>query len=130
MVLFVESCDKKHIPPSLLQESHNEGGRVKIIYIQSDFVDDDIDLYVKFNEIDPVIYHINRIEVAGRRDYIVFREVDGDKKRRAVIMQRRLEKVDSKPFNSMDDIEAIGEELKGQYKKVHVICFPDEKDDI
>jgi len=27
----------------------------------------------------------------------------------------------------MDDIEKIGDELKGQYKKIYVICFPDEQ---
>jgi hypothetical protein len=42
-------------------------------------------------------------------------------------MQRKLQNVDSKEYNSMDDIERIGDELKGQYKKIYVICFPDEQ---
>lgn len=39
-------------------------------------------------------------------------------------MQRKLQNVDSKPFDSMEDIDRIGDELKGMYKKVFVICFP------
>ena len=60
----------------------------------------------------------------------MFRELDGDKKRRAVIMQRKLQNVDSKPFESMEDIDRIGDELKGMYKKVYVICFPHEQQEI
>ncbi len=30
----------------------------------------------------------------------------------------------------MEDIDRIGEELKGMYKKVYVICFPHEQHDI
>ena len=40
-------------------------------------------------------------------------------------MQNKLENVDSKPYNTMDDIEQIGDELKGQYKKVYIVCFPE-----
>jgi len=60
----------------------------------------------------------------------VFRELDGDKKRRAVIMQRKLQNVDSKSFESMEDIDRIGDELKGMFKKVYVICFPHEQQEI
>jgi hypothetical protein len=45
-------------------------------------------------------------------------------------MEFNLQKVDSKHYNSMEDVEKIANELKGQYKKIYVICFPDEQQDI
>lgn len=45
-------------------------------------------------------------------------------------MQFNLQKVDSKHYNSMEDVDRIANELKGQYKKIYVICFPDEQEDI
>jgi len=57
----------------------------------------------------------------------VFREVDGDKKRHQVIMQRQLRGLDSRMFNTMEDVELIAAALKGQYSKVYVICYPTEQ---
>lgn len=61
MVIFIESCDIKHAPKELLNEFSRTNGRVKLIYLQAEFQDHDTDLYVKFNEIDPVIKHINAV---------------------------------------------------------------------
>ena len=58
---------------------------------------------------------------------MVFREVDGDKKRRTLIMQFSLQKIDSVSYSNMDDIDRIGNNLKGQFKKIYVICFPYEQ---
>lgn len=77
MVIFVEAKDVSHIPQALLAESSEESGRVKLILLKIDFVDDFDTLYIKFNEIDPVIKHINAVEAAGRIDFIVYNEGDG-----------------------------------------------------
>ena len=60
------------MPQALLAESSEGNGRVKLILLKIDFVDDYDTLYIKFNEIDPVIKHINAVESAGRIDFIVY----------------------------------------------------------
>ena len=48
-----------------------------MILINVDFVDEESLLYIKFNEIDPVIKHINDVENAGRIDFMVYHEGEG-----------------------------------------------------
>ena len=45
-------------------------------------------------------------------------------------MQFNLQMVDFKHYNSMDDVDRIANDLKGQYKNIYVVCFPDEQEDI
>lgn len=72
MVIFVQAKDINHIPQALLAEGSQPGGRVKLILLKTQFVDDYDTLYIKFNEIDPVIKHINAVQAAGRIDFIVY----------------------------------------------------------
>jgi hypothetical protein len=45
----------------LLASSSEPSGRVKLILLKTAFEDDYDTLYIKFNEIDPVIKHINAV---------------------------------------------------------------------
>lgn len=72
MVVFAEAKDINHVPQALMAEASEPGGRVKLILLSIDFVDEEVFLYIKFNEIDPVIKHINDVESAGRIDFMVY----------------------------------------------------------
>ena len=63
MILFVEHSDSEHIPKTFYDSVGNQplDERVKLIFIKSSFIHDEEILYVKFNEIDPVIKHINKV---------------------------------------------------------------------
>ena len=61
MVLFVEAKDINHVPQALMSEADEPNGRVKLILLSIDFIDEENPLYIKFNEIDPVIKHINDV---------------------------------------------------------------------
>ena len=61
-------------------------------------------MYVKFNEIDPVIKHINDVENAGRIDFIIYNESEAERMRHSLISKKRLKNIDSKPYNSLMDI--------------------------
>jgi predicted amino acid racemase len=61
MVVFVEDADIDHIPQVILTEASEQEGRVKLILLKINFQDDFDTLYIKYNEIDPVIKHINVI---------------------------------------------------------------------
>lgn len=104
MVVFVEAKDIRHIPQALLAESSQPSGRVKLILLSSEFVDDYETLYIKFNEIDPVINHINSVESAGRIDFIVYNEEHGERQRQTLIQKRRLRHFENKPYGNMIDI--------------------------
>jgi hypothetical protein len=127
MAIFVEAKDVSHIPQALLADSSEDSGRVKLILLKTDFVDDFDTLYIKFNEIDPVIKHINAVEAAGRIDFIVYNEGDGERTRQTLIQRRKLKNFENKPYNNFIDLEEIARNIKGRYKKVYAICFPDEK---
>lgn len=105
MVVFVEAKDINHIPQALLAEGSEENGRVKLILLKIEFVDDYDTLYIKFNEIDPVIKHINAVEAAGRIDFIVYNEGDGERSRQTLILRRQLKNFENKPYNNFIDIE-------------------------
>lgn len=98
---------------------------MKLILLKTDFVDDYDTLYIKFNEIDPVIKHINAVESAGRIDFIVYNESDGERTRQTLIQRRKLRNFDNRPYSNFIDIEEIGRNIKGKFKKVYVVCFPD-----
>ena len=57
----------------------------------------------------------------------MWRDGDGDKKRHQVIMLRQLQGVECRAFGDMGDVEGIAEQLKGQYRKIYVICYPTEQ---
>lgn len=125
MVVFVEAKDIAHVPQALMAESSEGNGRVKLILLKIDFVDDYDTLYIKFNEIDPVIKHINAVESAGRIDFIVYNKSDGERTRQTLIQRRKLRNFDNRPYSNFIDIEEIGRNIKGRFKKVYVVCFPD-----
>ena len=63
LILFVESTDKQHIP-SRFYDSHEDRSqdeRVKLIFLHHMFIHNEFTFYIKFNEIDPVIFHINDV---------------------------------------------------------------------
>ena len=93
-----------------------------------DFVDEESLLYIKFNEIDPVIKHINDVENAGRIDFMVYHEGEGERTVQTLIQKRRLKGHDERVYTSMDEVEDIALEIKGKYKKVYVVCFDHEKE--
>lgn len=63
MIVFVEYTDLQYIPKPFYDAVHHQmkDDRVKLILLKSNFVHHDEVLYVKFNEIDPVIRHINKV---------------------------------------------------------------------
>ena len=78
MIVFVEHTDRKFIPPEFYDPHHDASkeDRVKLIFIHTDFVDNEDILYIKYNEIDPVIKHINRVELASRINYCLYPNTD------------------------------------------------------
>ena len=71
MIVFVEHTDRKFIPEEFYDPNYDSSrdDRVKLIFIHTEFVDNSDILYIKYNEIDPVIKHINRVELASRVNY-------------------------------------------------------------
>ena len=95
-----------------------------------DFVDDDNTLYIKFNEIDPVIKHINDVENAGRIDFMVYHQNEGERTVQTLIQKKKLRGLDDRVYTTMDEVEDIAYDIKGKYRKVYVVCFEDEKQEI
>lgn len=74
MVVFVQNTDRKWIPNQFydMPSDAPKESRVKLIFIHHAFFHSENILYIKFNEIDPVFYHINRVQLASRADYCLF----------------------------------------------------------
>lgn len=91
-----------------MAEASNDRGRVKLILLTAEFVDDPEKLYIKFNEIDPVIKHINDVENAGRIDFMVYHQDEGERTVQTLIQRRRLSKLDDRVYSCVEeDIENI-----------------------
>ena len=71
MIIFVEDQDENHLPSSIKEAIRSAEERIKLILVTGSFKDSET-MYIKYNEIDPVIKHINDVENAGRVDYVVF----------------------------------------------------------
>jgi len=104
MVVFVEAKDIAHMPQLLMAEADNPKGRVKLILLTTEFVDHPEQLYIKFNEIDPIIKHINDVENAGRIDFMVYHQDEGERTVQTLIQRRRLSKLDDRVYTTIDDI--------------------------
>ena len=113
-----------------MAEALEPSGRVKLILLDLDFIDDETRLFIKFNEIDPVIKHINDVENAGRIDFMVYHEGEGERTVQTLIQRKRLNKLDDRVYQTMEEVEDIAVEIKGKYKKVYVVCFQDEQQEI
>lgn len=113
-----------------MAEASEPNGRVKLILLSIEFVDEEEPLYIKFNEIDPVIKHINDVESAGRIDFIVYHEGEGERTAQTLIQRKKLKGLDDRVYQTMGEVEEIAIEIKGKYKKVYVVCFEDEKQEI
>lgn len=63
MVIFVEHTDRKWIPAQFYDSEGDvsKEQRVKLIFIHHAYIHNENILYIKYNEIDPVILHINRV---------------------------------------------------------------------
>ena len=89
------------MPQILMAEAEEPNGRVKLILISVDFVDEEAPLYIKFNEIDPVIKHINDVENAGRIDFMVYHQGEGERTVQTLIQKRRLRGLDDRVYTTM-----------------------------
>jgi hypothetical protein len=47
-----------------------------------------------------------------------------------LIQRRKLRNFDSKPYNNIIEVDEISRSIKGRYKKVYVICLPEEREEI
>jgi hypothetical protein len=70
------------------------------------------------------------VESAGRIDFIVYNEAEGERTRQTLIQKRKLKNFENKPYTNSFDLEDIARNIKGRYKKVFVICLPDERTEI
>lgn len=130
MMVFAQAKDVNHVPQIIMAQSQDPNGRVKLILLKIDFVDDDNTLYIKFNEIDPVIKHINDVENAGRIDFMVYHQNEGERTVQTLIQKKKLRGLDDRVYTTMDEVEDIAYDIKGKYRKVYVVCFEDEKQEI
>jgi hypothetical protein len=60
----------------------------------------------------------------------VYNEGDGERTRQTLIQRRKLKNFENKPYNNFIEVDDISRNIKGRYKKVYTICFPDEKQEI
>jgi hypothetical protein len=113
------------MPQLLMAEASKDDGRVKLILLHIEFVDEVAPFYIKFNEIDPVIKHINDVEKAGRIDFLVYHEGEGERTVQTLIQKRKLNRLDDRVYQCMEDVETIAVEIRGKFKMVYVVCFED-----
>lgn len=103
----------------------SQDDRVKLIFLHHSFVNNDHTLYIKFNEIDPVINHINRVEISGRVDYCLYPTGElGNLVWHKFSQQNRG--YESIPYNTIEEIDRIAQDIKGKFRHVMVICDKDD----
>ena len=102
--------------------------RVKLILLKSNFVHHEENLYVKYNEIDPVIRHINKVESSGRVDYILYPAGElGTLVWHKFIQDPSVRGCENKQYTTLEQLDEIAKEIKGRFRKVYVICEPEDK---
>lgn len=129
MIVFVEHTDRKFIPSEFYDPNYDTSkeDRVKLIFIHTEFVDNSDILYIKYNEIDPVIKHINRVELASRINYCLYPNSDVG----GILWHKFTNKFKGyQPieYYGLSDMDRIAQEIKGKFKKVYVICQKEEED--
>lgn len=123
MVIFVEHTDRKYIPSQFYDPERDESKepRVKLIFIHHAYFHNENVLYIKYNEIDPVILHINRVELSSRTDYCLY-----PANRAGNLIWHRFAEAHKgfqpKEYTNMGDIDPIAQDIKGKFRRVCVIC--------
>ena len=76
MIIFVEDTDRKFIPAGFYDPVNDTSkeDRVKLIFLHHKFIDEgeNMSMYIKFNEIDPVIINIDQVEMSSRQNYCIY----------------------------------------------------------
>lgn len=128
MIVFVEHTDRKFIPQQFYDPDSDTSkeDRVKLVFIHTEFVDNEDSLYIKYNEIDPVIKHINRVELASRVNYCLYpnSDVGGILWHKFTTKFKGFQPIE---YHGLEDINNIAHDIKGKFRKVFIICQKDEE---
>lgn len=80
-------------------------------------------LYVKFNEIDPVINHINKVENSGRINYCLYPSGElGTLMWHKFIQDPTVRNCENQQYDGLEQIDDIAQDIKGKFRKVYIIC--------
>lgn len=127
MIIFVEKTDRAFIPKNFYDpvNDRSQQDRVKLIFIDTEFVNHDDILYIKYNEIDPVIKHINRVEQSSRTDFCLY---PNNKAGNVLWHKFASSNFGYQPKEyDISSFDSTAQDIKGKFRKVVVICQKDHE---
>lgn len=61
---------------------------------------------------------------------MVYHQNEGERTVQTLIQKKKLRGLDDRVYTNMQELQTIAIDIKGKYRKVYVVCFEDERQQI